>query len=578
MVWLCPSQGDVALAADKESATTELGSPDQRKCAVELLRQAAAELQANHFDTARSLTKQAADLNATYSLFDVRPEHVLAEIERKERSAGATVKGSVADPEHPVVQTLKPRASLVATAAPNSDPFAIPVAADAPKTEAPTAGDVARAESHQASDVCTFPAPLFPISQAAVEQAAPSVRTPRAAVPDRLKGRAIEILDRGLQALDEQRLDDAERYARAALSLHASFSQLEYKPEYLITEIGIARARLRLDAATSQSSPHSPPQSASQSPVPGSAERTFQRPTPAAVMPVAAAAPAGAQSYASAQSAATSTAATSGHERAERLLQEALSDLHAGRDDMARARIEGALGAIHSVPSRPLPFLPSTTPTPTAAAPPVAKQLGPNHLDLPQPGMPRMGLPTYVRDPVRDERDLALKPMHDPYLGDEPHSTQKSTAGENSLRETLPDYTPLNPALSLNRPLPRMEDLPEQQAAAPRAPAAVNQPQASQPQVTQTHYGQSQTFAAPQSQPARVRWPETDPAAAPAQTAAAPVDQAAPNSNTGANQFDGRSGPRYSYAPVHMKSWKADSSEEEQPGYFRKLWNALTGE
>jgi hypothetical protein len=245
---------------------------------------------------------------------------------------------------------------------------------------------------------------------------------------------------------------------------------------------------------------------------------------------------------------------------------------------MARARIEGALGAIHSVPSRPLPFLPSTTPTPIAAAPPVAKQLGPNHLDLPQPGMPRMGLPTYVPDPARDERDVALKPMHDPYLGDEPHSTHKSTAGENSLRESLPDYTPLNPGLSLNRPLPRMDDVPEQQAAAPQAPGAVSQPPAGQTQVTQTHYGQSQTFAAPQSQPARVRWPETDPAPAPAQTAAAPVDQAAPNSNTGANQFDGRSGPRYSYAPVHMKSWKPDSSEEEQPGYFRKLWNALTGE
>src|SRR5580704_9078268 len=134
MVWLCPSQGDVALAADNESATTELSSPDQRKCAVELLRQAAAELRANHFDTARSLAKQAADLNATYSLFDVRPEHVLAEIERKERSAGAIVRGSVADPEHPVVQTLKPKASLVAAAAPlagtppavapPSDPFA----------------------------------------------------------------------------------------------------------------------------------------------------------------------------------------------------------------------------------------------------------------------------------------------------------------------------------------------------------------------------------------------------------------------------------------------------------------------
>ena len=39
------------------------------------------------------------------------------------------------------------------------------------------------------------------------------------------------------------------------MALQAPFSKLEYKPEYLITEVGIARARLRLDALTSTAAP-----------------------------------------------------------------------------------------------------------------------------------------------------------------------------------------------------------------------------------------------------------------------------------------------------------------------------------
>src|SRR5580704_14069922 len=134
MVWLCPSSDALGFADDGGPTGYELEGAEVRRRALLLLRQATVEMQANRWDAARSLAKQAANLNATYSLFDVRPEHVFAEIERKERSAGAIVRGSVADPEHPVVQTLKPKASLVAAAAPlagtppavapPSDPFA----------------------------------------------------------------------------------------------------------------------------------------------------------------------------------------------------------------------------------------------------------------------------------------------------------------------------------------------------------------------------------------------------------------------------------------------------------------------
>lgn len=373
-----------------------------------------------------------------------------------------------------------------------------------------------------------------------------------------------------MQALDEHRLDDADRYARAALALHASFGKLEYKPEYLITEIGIARARARLDAATAQSA--SPSQTASQvqsgspsqRPTSG-VERTAQRPTAAA--PTVAAVPAVAQPYApaQAQTSAITGGAASSHERAERLLQEALADLHAGRDEMARARIEGALGVIHPGVSRPLPMFPASDPSAVAMHPAPLRQ------DPPQRAMPRAGIPSYVPDPRLEEHDAALKPMHDPYFGDEP---RKRTAAEDSFRETLPSDVPMSTSLSLNRPLPRMtDDSPHSSTDVSNvayAPGAASPTQANPTQASPT-----QAAVAPQSQSARVRWPESDPAPAAPQTAAAPSAQ-----NASPVQPDPRTapGPRYTFAPVTMKSWKPEPSEEEQPGYFRRLWSAITGD
>jgi hypothetical protein len=563
MVWVCRSTGTTALAGEGEAAASEHGSTEARRRALELLRQATTELQANHLDVARQLAKQANDLNATYSLFDVRPEHVLAEIERKERDGGAYAKNPRPASGHQVVQTPKPVSAPVATASELSDPFALPATAESSKT-----GEVFKPlDPAKISDASRFPSPLVPISQAAVEQIAPAARPASPPPIDPTKARAIAILDRGLQALDEQRFDDAEGYARAALSLHASFSKLEYKPEYLITEVGIARARQRLDAATSQTTVQS--QGPTQSKVPASpADRSFQRPAPAPPT-VAAATPPVAHPYSAAQSAAVAAGAASSHERAERLLQEALADLHAGRDDVARARIEGALGVIHSGTSQPPARFPGNV---AAATPPVAMAPGamlpaPPRTDPPQAAMPRAGFLNYVPDPALNAHDAALKPLHDPYLGDDPTTTQKSTAGENSLRETLPTDVPLSPTLSLNRPLPRMSD---ELAAPPTTASKANY-------ATPAGVSQTQAVAAGQNPAARVRWPESDaaPASATAQAAAAPTT---PGTTPAPSDVPSPSA-RYSYAPVTSSSWaQSTSSADDHPGFFHRVWTAITGE
>jgi hypothetical protein len=551
MAWLSQPSGGAALAADDETGASTLGNTEHRRRALELVRQATVELKANRLDAARRLARQAADLNASFSLFDVRPEHVLAEIERKEKSGGLIAGASGSGFEHEVKQPAKPVAGLVAAAPEPADPF------ETLKTDA----------SVKSASIADPPSKVLTSALPELDhqpRAWPSETTP---APERVKARAIEILDRGLQALDEKRLDDAERYARAALALNAAFGQLEYKPEYLITEIGIARARLRLDAATSQPSLSGSKQAAASRAIaqtalrPGSqyppevslaADRQVQSASPA---PTAAAAPPAtpsAQAYSPAQSTASVQGAASSRERAERLLQEALTDLRAGRDDVARARIEGALGVIHPGAPRTLPLFPGTSPM--LAAPQAAPSA-----DVTQHAMPRAGIPSYTLDKARDEHDVALKPLHDPYLGDEPSSTNKSTAGEKSFRETMPSYAPLSSTISLDRPLPTMTDeLPQQPATASSSGSAGG--------------GRVQTAAGSDNQAAKVRWPESQPA--PTSQSAVPLAPSAPTVQAG-----GRSG--YSspsgYAPPTTDPWVKVPTEETQPGYFRRLWNALSG-
>jgi hypothetical protein len=264
------------------------------------------------------------------------------------------------------------------------------------------------------------------------------------------------------------------------------------------------------------------------------------------------------------------------------MLQEAVDDLHAGRDDLARLRIQGALRVMH-------PNAPSPLPLPNVGSTIGAEPLPGGPLP-PQPGMPRAGFPSYVPPPVVDDRDAVLKPLHDPYFGDEPTSTKKSTAAENSLRENLPDEVPLHPALSLDRPLPMMStEVANPPVAAFNRPSAAATRYAAAPGgITQT-VGTTQTFGGTQSsgstptQAGKARWPESDPAPT-SQSPAAPSTGAytpATYPSTGVPQAPAappaNSTARYPYTPPTTDS-VPPASPDSHPGYFRRVWSALTGD
>src|ERR1700733_7272773 len=76
----------LAVGADERTAKSDAWSTDERRQALDLLRQAVVAMRANRFETARQLARKAAELNESNTLFDIRPGHVLAEVDRRERS------------------------------------------------------------------------------------------------------------------------------------------------------------------------------------------------------------------------------------------------------------------------------------------------------------------------------------------------------------------------------------------------------------------------------------------------------------------------------------------------------------
>jgi hypothetical protein len=669
MTAIGPVNGRIARASD-DPPSTILGDNSERRQALDLLRQATVALRANRLDDARKLALRASDLNATYSLFDVRPEHILAEVERREQSGGAAAKPATAaaletaaapEAAPAAAPAPKPASALTSAGDESADPFAQPTTREPAARPTPPvmATPAVMATTAETAAPAAAPARIAPIATApasADETAGPLSVIRQAPAPrpqpspgltdEQLRARAIVMLDRGLQALDEHRFDDADRYARAALALHAQFSKLEYKPEYLITEVGIARARQRLDAITTSAAPAAPaarslqqqvlptppsqpaptsqqaslsppvthqpyqtqpqPQQHWQSPAPTQPQQSAAVMTASAsssgsatpmtsVVPVPTTVPAA--PVMAAPVAATPVAATpvpsvasAAHpapvapaaanaqrgvptvrDRAERMLEEAMVDLRAGRDDQARARIQAALSAIYSPANRPLSMFSSSDPPMTAAGP---------RYEGPQPGMPRAGFPNLTQASATSHTDSVLKPLHDPYSGDEATTTAKSSVTENTLREKNVEFAPMNASLSLDRPLPQMRDE-LMQPAAPNGGGSRQQPPAYASQATapnQTAYASQATtpnqtaYASQTASPIQTQSASdaqaTNPAAAPVPPAAAP---GATPSQPGRMVFA-------PYSPTGTAPGVPFNSDAPRPGFLDRVWTAISGE
>lgn len=617
-------------AFEASSLPTSAGSADRTR-AQDLLRQARAALQANRLDAARRLAKEAAAVGATFGLFDVRPEHVLAEIERRERNGTGSSSPSIAESTQSSALTSEevpaaPKTTTAVRTASNGDSSTNPV-------------DPSRA----------FDSP---------ETVPAQPKRPVAAAADS-KARAIELLDHGLLALDEKRWDEAERLARQAAQLHVKWDQYDYRPENLLDEIRTKRtsvfptAAKGAEPASSSVFPENapldekpaarpvadstiglPPQPAPEIPrqeAAGQREPTIQPVTsqesPAqditnrdageqssppwkqkanADKPViqTAAQPAVAPAEQLVQPSPSTPAAST-----ERLLEQAINDLHEGHDEMARQRVQRALGLLHTSETpfeTPAPAaIPAPARTPSNPAPPsemnrtlpAGWNATPNY-SQPAP-TPSGYFPRHQTEPVASSPgfdETTIKPLHDPFLGDEPTPTQKSSAGERTLREATPQAASLRTIYPANPNPATMPTYPTQQVVyetpASRMPTAGSSKAVSpaDAQSISPQIGWLEQMSVPLPPPgAQAGYPPAgrSPGYPPAVPAAGypptgyPPAGYPPSSNSAPIAppvtMDSRwaSSGRTPYPPGGDPAVNAANEQQQQPGFFHKMWNAM---
>jgi len=617
---------------ETSSLPTRAGSGDRSR-AQDLVRQARVELQANRLDAARRLAKEAAAVGATFGLFDVRPEHVLAEIERRERNGVGSSNPSIAD---------STRNSTLSSEE-------IPAA---PKATARTTSLTTAVRTASNGDSSTNPAdPSHAFESPETVPVQP--KEPVVAARDG-KARAIELLDRGLLALDEKRWDEAERLARQAAQLHVKWDQYDYRPENLLDEIRTKQtsvfptaakaaerssssvfpenapldekpaARPEADSTISlppQPAPEIPRQEAAGQREPAVQTVTRQE-TPAQEVAHHEVAhhDAGEQSSppwqqkANADKPVIQTAAQPAvappqqptqpspsvpGTPTERLLEQAINDLHEGHDEMARQRVQRALGLLHSAES------PSETPapaaTPATSAPPSERNRSlpagwnatPNY-SQPAPA-PSGYFPRHQNEPIASSPgfdETTIKPLHDPFLGDEPTPTQKSSAGERTLREMTPQAAnlrtiyPANPSPATSRTYATQQVVYESPASRTTTVGSSKAVAPADAQSISPQIGWLEQMSVPLPPPGAPAgyppggrppgYPSAVPSAGYPPAGYPPSGNSAPIAPPVTMDSRWASAGRTPYPPRGSDpAINAANEQQQQPGFFHKMWNAM---
>jgi hypothetical protein len=416
-----------------------------------------------------------------------------------------------------------------------------------------------------------------------VQQAPPAAADPRT----QLKSRAIELLDRGILALDQKHFDYAENCAQMAAQIHVMWDRYDYKPENLLEDIHRERSAGPASPVRPIADLAYDARPAAPATIPQPTEWS-QRANPSSPVTAAVAVPA---------QPAPTAATSGGRTTAQAVLEQAMDDLRAGRDELARLRIEQALNSIQASPqSSPVASFAGYS---AAANRPVG--LTPGGLVPTAPGYtPSTAAATFF--PVRRDQpnvapiapsasDVALKPMHDPFLGDDATTTDKLSAGAQTMRESMPTGATINPVYVSRSSLPVMTDTPVQRVGynTPVPGAVPVTPRAPLP-------------AELQSSNPQINWLEKMSAPIPPQ-GAMPPPQAYAGQQTAPQQYVGQPYPPvpqqrgFNAAPIAQPvagdtQWQpgrmatpsgtdptaGNSPDQPKPGFFQKVWGAISGE
>jgi hypothetical protein len=279
-----------------------------------------------------------------------------------------------------------------------------------------------------------------------------------------------------------------------------------------------------------------------------------------------------------------------------------MDDLRAGRDELARLRIEQALNSIQA----------------SAQSPPVASFGGyagaANHPAGLTPGGLVPATPGYTPSmatffPVRRDQpnvapiapsasDVALKPMHDPFLGDDATTTDRLSPGAQAMRESMPTGATINPVYVSRTPLPVMSDTPVQRVGydapvpgGPRVQTTPNTPSLN----SQINWLERMSTPIPQGalQPGQAyAGQQTAPQGGLPPQAYSQQNMAPPYAQTGMPPQRGFNPAPLAQPVPGDTQWQAgrmatpsgadpavaNSPDQTKPGFFQKVWGAISGE
>ncbi|WP_139228403.1 type II secretion system protein GspD [Planctomicrobium piriforme] len=227
----------------------------QRELAQGLLRQAQQEIADGQYDAARSKIEQARGVDVAYGVFDLRPEHLLAELARRQParaegpSAELTALTTAAPAQEPMIRPqAAPRAATQATAKAQ----AMQLLTDAKAAMAQGHFNEARELALQAQqkDVAwglleENPEHLLAQLEQATNKQMITAAPVSGAAQEAQKTRtvALELLKQARVSLAEGQMEVAQAKASEAQNLNASYALFDDRPDLVMQEVRMLQAR-----------------------------------------------------------------------------------------------------------------------------------------------------------------------------------------------------------------------------------------------------------------------------------------------------------------------------------------------
>lgn len=244
-----PFEEDVA-EAKQPAATAELApANNDKQLAQQLLKQAQSAASQGDLEQARSLALEAKELDVTYSLFDIRPEQVLAQVDRATNNltiakGSARAKAAAKELQDAAAPLAKPSNIREPAFDLDEQPTVGTSLADNAKTAADSlknsATDAIRRQatpSKSLEEEIAEETELGAARIAAASKAASKAKETEDQATAKVRQQAMTALQQARQELQAGRIEAARQKALAAQKLNATFGLWDDRPEALLDEI-----------------------------------------------------------------------------------------------------------------------------------------------------------------------------------------------------------------------------------------------------------------------------------------------------------------------------------------------------